>query len=205
MIPDEYKKEFEPLKISKAKKLDENDACLFLKPKVQIYCVKVDKGILKNSVQGIKKCDFLLWDEINKAIILIELKGEDIKSALDQLKQTFQHISDNSEFDFMTQDVKYLFACCATSHSEIPRNVDHHERMLCKYLKCKYRGTYSITNMSELLIYVHNINGKLRSIDDTKRKIKISGDHPLPIYPQIWEKYIIKQDETTADNTHLFT
>lgn len=198
MIPAEYTEFFELLEKSACKTLKEQNTALYLRTNHRIYCVTVDNGIIENVRQGIRKCDYLLWDEKNKAIILIELKGVDINSALDQLKQTVTYITENQELDFMGHDIKYIFACCVSNRNVVPKMIKDHERVLCKILRSKYKGTTRINNIDDLLVFVRSNRNKQNSINDDKRTISISGSSPLPIYPRIWDQYIDKTDKNDS-------
>ncbi|WP_205744221.1 hypothetical protein, partial [Enterobacter roggenkampii] len=55
--------------------------------------VIVDRGIIPNVKQEIRKCDYLIYGEIKGTTHLIELKGSVIDEAYKQLNATIKNIS----------------------------------------------------------------------------------------------------------------
>lgn len=53
-----------------------------------VYHYKIDGGVITFGL----RCDYLLWNETKHHIYFIELKGSDIKHALDQIEETDNYL-----------------------------------------------------------------------------------------------------------------
>ena len=164
---------FTPLKAGEKRSIKEVKTVLHFQVKNDCVLVKVDGGIITATV---KKCDYLLQDEINLLTHLIELKGSVIDAAFEQLSATVDNIS-ASDYRYLLEGLKTLDAyivspCRRTS----PCNVNSKERMLAKklYSKCSVKPN----GMSDLIHYV-------KAAEHKKNRLwcdKYVGRHSRHIY-----------------------
>ena len=105
--------------------------------KADLPCQKIviDKGMFKDSDEGIKKCDYGVSDVVNQWLGLIELKGSVIEKAYIQLLETIKKLD---ELDGGEIPVWKNTHCCvyivSSGHQQIPKNISSHARELAKKL-----------------------------------------------------------------------
>lgn len=152
-IPKEYDAFFHHLKAGERDTLKDDQTKLFIIVENEMYRVTVDCGIIPNVREGIKKCDFLCYDEINMKCHLIELKGTVIKRAYEQIEETLKNIEGNEKVSFLLKRLQRLDAYIVSpGRQEIPRGVNDTKRQLAKKLaeKCADRPK----DINELLMCV---------------------------------------------------
>lgn len=176
-IPKEYDAFFHHLKAGERDTLKDDQTKLFIIVDNEMYRVTVDRGIIPNVREGIKKCDFLCYDEINMKCHLIELKGTVIKRAYEQIEETLKNIEGNEMVSFLLKNLQILDAYIVSSgRQEVPRGVDDVKRQLAKKLakRCSARPK----NIDDLLMCVRVVaNQKVLSQKDGH--ILCSNEAPL--------------------------
>lgn len=158
--------------------LSEDKTSIYLHMKSDKIEVKVDGGIAKNIKIETRKCDYLLFDKINKITHLIELKGTIIDRAYSQLEETIFCISNIPEEKYLLEKLKLLEAYIVSPAPKIPKNVNSRENELAKMLakKCGIKPK----NIFDLIMYVKVVPKTTHTINENRRII-ISGKHPLSI------------------------
>ncbi|MDC9622830.1 hypothetical protein PSI22_14575 [Xenorhabdus sp. XENO-7] len=66
---------------------------IFNKERLNLYEIKIDDGYINNRLE--KKCDYLVIREHDKKEIYIELKGSDVKRAMEQIYNTVELLNLN--------------------------------------------------------------------------------------------------------------
>lgn len=99
-VPETYAKFFHHLESGERVTLRDDQTTLYILVQNEMYYVDVDRGIIQNVRQQIKKCDFLCYDELNRNCHLIELKGAVIKEAQKQILETLQNIKADDQISF---------------------------------------------------------------------------------------------------------
>lgn len=152
-VTKEYEKFFHPLAAGEKITLSDAQTKLYILVENEMYCVDVDRGIIQNIKQEIKKCDFLCYDEANKKCHLIELKGAIIKKAHKQILATLINIKAISKLSFLLEDLQYLDAYIVSpGRQEVPKGVDDVKRNITRELAkfCSARPK----NIDDLLKFV---------------------------------------------------
>jgi len=141
------------------------------------YKVKVDGGIVKNTRDGIKKCDYLLYDENSRVTHLIELKGEIIERAYLQLESTVDNIKE-SDYPMLLQKLKFLDAYIVSPLKEtFPRKRETKEKDLLDKLRKVCGIKKGSKEVFKLIKYVRIIpNEKFTEKDN---RIICSGKNPM--------------------------
>lgn len=142
-----------------------------------LYCVEVDRGIIKNTRDGIKKCDFLCYVESDRISHLIELKGENAAKAHKQIAATIDNIQSDSDVSFLVTDVQLLDAYIVSpGRQEVPRGVDDVRRQITRQLAkhCKVR----VKNIDSLLKFVKVVPRQKIFVENNGHVI-CSNDAPI--------------------------
>lgn len=176
-IPKEYAAYFYHLRAGERDTLEDDQTKLFILVENEMYRVTVDGGILPNVREGIKKCDFLCYDEINMKCHLIELKGTVIKKAYKQIEETLKNIEADEKVSFLLKRLQRLDAYIVSSgRQEVPRGVDDTKRQLARKLaeKCTDRPK----DINELLMCV-KVVPKQKALVQRDGHILCSNEAPL--------------------------
>jgi len=176
-IPKEYAAFFHHLEAGERVTLQDAQTKLFILVESEMYYVDVDRGIIANIREQIRKCDFLCYDEINRKCHLIELKGAVIKRAYEQIAQTLENIEENKKVSFLLKNLQRLDAYIVSpGRQEVPRGVNEMRRQLAKKLakKCSVRPE----NIDDLLMCVKVVAGQ-RSLVQRDGHILCSNAAPL--------------------------
>lgn len=158
------------------KTLQDDKTKLYLQAENDLYIIKIDNGIIKNTKDGIKKCDYLSYSSDNHSNF-IELKGANIKNAYTQIEHTILNLK-NTEYEKYINN-KYVQAFIVSPvRKKIPKGVDKYERNLSKILaKLSKEKNININSLIKYIIVKPNLP-KLRVNDNT---IYCSGTAPLTI------------------------
>lgn len=174
--PKKYEQYFEKLADGSRKTLKDSNTKLFIRVRREMYLVTVDRGIVQDVRDGIQKCDYLLYDEINAKTHLIELKGEIIKKALEQLELSIENIRTVTDVCYLLEKLKILDAYIVSpERQQIPVGINSLERNLAGKLakRCSERPK----NILQLIKYVKVYPDGEKSEKD--RHIICSNRNPL--------------------------
>lgn len=143
----------------KTDKVEEKKSVLYYLALNDICRIKFDKGINKNN--EIKKCDYIVSSE--KALYLIELKGENIDDLIQQSLDTIEYIRKNLEQ--LLKNKKLFVAILVTPKiSDIPRDMNSKFRILAKKL-------YSMSQLQpkEKEIYFKNFLSTIKVVKNISK------------------------------------
>lgn len=176
-VSKEYAGFFHHLNAGERATLSDAQTKLYILVESEMYYVDVDHGIIKNSKQNIKKCDFLCYDALNKNCHLIELKGAVIKEAQKQISATLGHIKANGDISFLLEGLQFLDAYIVSpGRQEVPKGVDDVKRRITRELAkfCSVR----LKNIDILLKFVRVVP-KSKSLSERDGHIICSNAAPL--------------------------
>lgn len=143
----------------------------------RMYIVKVDRGIIQNIRPGIRKCDYLIYDNGNLQTHLIELKGSIIRKAIDQICNTLDNISANQDIAFLLCPLNLLDAYIVSpGRQNIPVGIDSRVRDLARRLACLSRQR--VRNIFELVKFVKVLPSQ-RILTDRNGHVLCSSEAPL--------------------------
>lgn len=178
-VPDRYLRFCTYLEKGRKITLSDEQTKLYLKAKEAVWIIKVDRGIIPNARQEIRKCDYLIYGETKETTHLVELKGAVIDEAYKQLNKTIDHIADVKEIAYLTSDRDILDAYIVSPNSQrIPKGVNSHERELAKRLASRCR--VKPENILDLISYVKVVPKQARLVKQG-RHIICSGQAPVEI------------------------
>lgn len=103
--------------------------------KLELSVFRVDNGICKSSKPGDRKCDYAIYTG-NDNLYLIELKGADYSTAIDQLNNTIKELLSED-----IGDLKAVFGRVVLSKTNVPQTLKTKEKKLMTLLKKKYKGS----------------------------------------------------------------
>lgn len=176
-IPKGDERYFKLVKKGERETLSDAQTKLYIKVKQELYAVTVDRGIIRDTKPGIRKCDFLLYSEIEKVTHLIELKGTVIDEALKQLKETIQSIGVLVEEKFLIANQNCVDSYIVSPmRNKIPKGISHEERELAKTLASRCGKKPS--NIMDLIHYVKVTPGQ-KKLSNHNRHIICSNEAPL--------------------------
>lgn len=178
-IPEKYKECFHYVSTGNRTTLSDAQTKLYIRAINDLYYVDVDRGIIKNIRDNIRKCDFLCYVEVNMNCHLIELKGTNIDAAYKQLIETIKHIEANHDVSFLTHDLQRLDAYIVSPQRQIiPKGVNESARSLARELarKCQKRPK----KIDSLLYYV-KVLPKQKVLSMKEGHILCSNEAPLEL------------------------
>ena len=176
-IPKKHEDYFHFLPKGNRKTLQDDQTKLFIMAENDLYYVEVDRGIIKNTRDGIRKCDFLCYIESDKISHLIELKGEYAAEAHKQIAATIKNIQSDSDISFLITDVNLLDAYIVSpGRQEVPRGVDDVKRQITRELAkhCKTR----VKNIDSLLKFV-KVVPKQKKFVENNGHVLCSNEAPI--------------------------
>lgn len=176
-VPEAYAEFFHHLDSGERVTLRDDQTTLYILVENEMYYVDVDRGIIQNVRQQIKKCDFLCYDELNRNCHLIELKGAVIKEAQKQILETLQNIKADDQISFLLEKLQRLDAYIVSpGRQEVPRGVDDVKRAITRELArhCSVRPK----NIDTLLKFVKVVR-KLNTLSEKDGRILCSHTAPL--------------------------
>lgn len=140
-VPNQFREYFSCLEKDKKVTLKDEQTKLYIKAKETIWVITVDRGIIPNVKQTIRKCDYMIYGEIKATAHLIELKGRETVDAY--------IVSPNTQ--------------------KIPKGLNSHERELAKSLasKCSLKPTDIIS----LINYVKIVPKQVKLVKEKQRII----------------------------------
>lgn len=175
--PEKYKDYFHFHSAGSRVTLTDEQTKLFIMAEHSLYCVDVDRGIIKNVSDGIKKCDFLCYIDADRITHLIELKGAYTQEAPKQISATLKNIKDNPDISFLVQNVQLIDAYIVSpGRQEIPRGVDDIKRKITRELA--KHCTKRVGNIDSLLKFV-KVVPKQKKLVDKNGHIICSNDAPI--------------------------
>lgn len=178
-IPDKLAKYYVCLKKGDKITIRDEQTKLYIKAKETIWVITVDRGIISNLTQKIRKCDYLVYGEAEKNTHLIELKGSVIDEAYKQLNATIENIASNKEISYLIEGRNKLDAYIVSLNTQkIPKGINSHERELAKKLaqRCKHKPS----DIMNLINYVKVVPRQTKLVKERQR-ILCSGQAPLEL------------------------
>lgn len=172
-IPNELEKYFQSIKEGDKIELSDAQTKIIIKPEHECYKIIVDKGIIQNVCQGIKKSDFAILDEIDNNLVLVELKGAVIDKAILQLMETLKNIESN--------ELLQIVGCIVSpNRQQIPKGSNSHVRELAKKLYSKSKNKPQ--DMMDLIWYIKVVpKQKEFVINKNNHQIICSNRMPLSL------------------------
>lgn len=175
--PKKYNDYFHFLEAGSRATLQDEQTKLFIIAENALYVVDVDRGIVKNISDGIKKCDFLCYLDGQRITHLIELKGAYTQEAPKQISETLKHIRNDPDISFLVQSVQLIDAYIVSpGRQEIPRGVDEIKRKITRELA--KHCTRTVDNIDSLLKFV-KVVPKQKKLVDKNGHIICSNDAPI--------------------------
>lgn len=176
-IPKKYTCYFHHLKPGERVTLSDEQTKLYIKSDGELYYVDVDRGVVQNTRDSIKKCDFLCYKEQEKLCHLIELKGAIVQEAPKQIRATIKNIKENGELAFLVTGLRRLDAYIVSpGRQEIPRGIDEIKRQVTRELASHCSG--QVENIDSLLKFVKVVS-KQKKLSDINGKILCSNEAPI--------------------------
>lgn len=143
----------------------------------EMLIVKVDNGIIKDVSHGIRKSDYLAYGFEKPYTHLIELKGNVIDAAYEQLEATIQNINTESSYGELVAGRERVDAYIVSPNAQsIPRGINNKEKKLARVLA--KRSLRPPENMLDLIHYV-KIVPKAKQATENNNRIICSGKAPL--------------------------
>ena len=151
----------------------------------EVEVIKVDGGILKNTKENERACDYMLVSKkeeknakvvsernLSKVVCMIELKGtnreKEISHAYDQISQTIDRLPEK-----YINNQEYLVATIAGAQDKtLPSMITKEKRELCKKLSVKCKN--KVKNIEKLVFYIQpNIRTKKACVNKKKKPFVI--------------------------------
>lgn len=176
-VPDHLKRYYSCLEKNSKITLKDEQTKLYIKAKEEIWVITVDRGIIPNIKQAVRKCDYLIYGEIKGTTHLIELKGSVIDEAYKQLNETIKNIIANEDISYLLEGRDVVDAYIVSPNSQkIPKGINSHERELARHLasRCRVRQA----DITELIHYVKVVPKQARLVKKG-RHIECSGQAPV--------------------------
>lgn len=180
-IPNELEKYFQSIKEGDKIELSDAQTKIIIKPEHECYKIIVDKGIIQNVCQGIKKSDFAILDEIDNNLVLVELKGTVIDKAILQLMETLKNIESNELLQILVLERNRIVGCIVSpNRQQIPKGSNSHARELAKKLYSKSKNKPQ--DMMDLIWYIKVVpKQKEFVINKNNHQIICSNRMPLSL------------------------
>lgn len=176
-IPDKLKEYYMCLNKDDRVTLKDEQTKLYIKAKEVIWVIKVDRGIIPNITQEIRKCDYLVYGEAKGTTHLVELKGSVIDEAYKQLNETIKNIASNSDIAYLIKGRECVDAYIVSPNTQkIPKGINSHERELTKNLALKCRSKPA--DIVSLIHYVKVVPKQAKLVMERQR-IVCSGQAPV--------------------------
>lgn len=176
-MPYQLKEYYSCLEKNKKITLKDEQTKLYIKAKDTIWVIAVDRGIIPNVKQEIRKCDYMICGEIKETAHLIELKGSIIDEAYKQLNETIKNIMSNREISYLLKGRKIVDAYIVSPNTQkIPKGINSHERVLAKSLAsiCSLKQT----DITSLIHYVKVVPKQVKLVKE-RQHIICSGQAPI--------------------------
>lgn len=163
-------------------KIKDSDTQLFVILNNDMYLVKVDGGIIRDNI---KKCDYMIYDKIDKHIYFIELKGKNIDDAFEQIYNTQRllFVDENSSCSLKDLEKNIVFGFIVSPKGRsVPRSTNKETELaesLAKLCKKEFRPK----KLTHLIKYVESLkNSKEKNYDNGDSSIIVcSNGSPLPL------------------------
>lgn len=178
-VPAQLKEYYQCLERDNRITLNDEQTKLYIKAKETIWIIKVDRGIVDNVKQAVRKCDYLVYGEIKETTHLIELKGSVIDEAYKQLSETIKNMTMNDEISYLIEGRNMVDAYIVSPNTQrIPKGHNSHERELARHLasKCKSKPKDIIS----LINYVKVVPKQAKLIKE-QQHILSSGQAPIEL------------------------
>lgn len=178
-IPKKWEKYFQIVRKGENIELSDEQTKIVIKPEHECYRIIVDKGIIENVCQGIKKSDFAILDEIDNNLVLVELKGTVIDKAITQLIETIKNIECNEELQALILDKNRIVACIVSpNRQQIPKGNHSNVRELAKKLYSK--SLNKPRDMMDLIWYI-KVVPKQKSVIVNQSAHQITCSNRVPV------------------------
>lgn len=180
-IPENYRQFFLLVKAGENLEMRDSQTKIIVRAEHDTYRITVDRGIIQNTTEGIKKSDFAVVDEEAEHFVLFELKGTVIDEAIRQLSETIKHLEEDANFKNLTKNRKRLDACIVSpERQQIPRDISHRQRELAKNLYT--RSKEKPKNMMSLIHFVKVVpKQKQVSVNPILRQVICSNEAPMEL------------------------
>lgn len=139
IVPAQFRECYRCLEKNNRMTLKDAQTKLYIKAKETIWIITVDRGIIPNVKQAVRKCDYLVYGEIKETTHLIELKGSVIDEAYKQLNETIKNMINHKDLSYLIEGREIVDAYIISPNTQRIPGINSHERELAKRLasKCK--------------------------------------------------------------------
>ncbi|WP_213486823.1 hypothetical protein [Thermobacillus xylanilyticus] len=151
---------------------------MFIRTKNPVELVKVDKGVIPETPNQ-SMCDFLIYDKHQKVSNFIELKGEDVKKACDQIYGTVEYFENHSVLKQAVTNMELLKGYIVSPHCNVPDIDNTHRKKVYRKLYAKSRS--KLANAFDHLVFVRcvpKIVGNATPREENG-ELKVCNDFPL--------------------------
>lgn len=162
-IPNEYQKYCTRHQAGAAFQLKDDKTSLYARAgENEVWSLQIDHGVIPDEKQGLKKCDFMVYDESKRQSHLIELKGMVIDRAINQLSETVTILKHHRELSFLVQGQKKVYAYIVSpGQQKLPRGGESKKRELARKLAgCSRQKVEDIFELVKYVKVVKKTNAK---------------------------------------------
>lgn len=178
-IPGKYETYFSYIKAGDNIELQDDQTKIIVRDRQDCFRIIVDKGIINDESNGIRKADFAVSEQSDGNFYLIELKGAVIDAALEQVLKTVETVECSDELKTLLKGRSKVIACIVSpNRQQIPKGGNSHERNLAKKLYAKSKE--KTQDMYDLIYYVKVVQKQEQPVINRKtRQVVCSNRNPL--------------------------
>lgn len=164
------------LEQSKTTRLQDDKTILHIKALNDLDIIKVDDGIIEQTRNNIRKCDYLTYSQTHTH--LIELKGTWIDEAFKQLSATIDNLNQDEFYEYLIKNDNVYAIIVSPAPKKTP-NADSKTNKLAKQLaklnKDKEKNVLNYIKYAKLI-------PKLKNAIVKDKEIHYSGRAPVELY-----------------------
>lgn len=180
-IPEKYREFFSLIPSGEKLEMQDSQTRILVRTEHDTYRIVVDKGVIQNTRQEIKKSDFAVLDEDTQHFVLFELKGKVIDAAIEQLDETIKHFTNDEELRLLLSQRKRMDACIVSpERQQIPKDISTRQKDLAK--KLFSRSSEKPNDMLSLIHFIRVVP-KQKEVKNNpiSRQILCSNANPLKL------------------------